>query len=62
MYKQHAFTNVSVSSRFPENGSGGEIFGSLNLKGDGLVGGGDGDECRDGGGGGVGAGGGGSGS
>ena len=43
MYRQHALTKVSVSSRFPENGRGGEIFGSLNLKGDGLVGGGDGE-------------------
>ena len=52
---------VSVSSRFPENGSGGEIFGSLNRGGDGS-GGGEGEDWRGGGGGGVGTGGGGGGS
>ena len=44
IYKQHALTKVSVSLHFPEKGSGGEIFGSLNLGNDGFVGGGDGVE------------------
>ena len=30
MYRMHEWINVSVSSRFPEKGRGGAIFGSLN--------------------------------
>ena len=56
IYKQHELTNVSVSSRFPEKGRGGAIFGSLVRGGVGLFGGGVGVRGGgEGGGGGVGS-------